>query len=440
MRYSSSSSSLRNNNNASNDNNNSNNNHRAPIVNVGPINITNFSLLSGMVGGSSSSSSTLPLSSLWSKKQQKKQHRIHVGWCIARLFVLIMIILWVGALVAVVKTIPQNNSTPLSEASSSSSQVASPSQMDRGLYKHNKSGTTGTRGPPKPKAPKAIKPVDVNAPPMEETTVDLSDISIFHTSIPNKFQFNNPIAPSCDIPLEESQVTFTLVTQLSDDRIWMIQHHCNRWGITNPLSIVVFTDRDAVDVKAQLVSEGCSPDHLTVQTVSKSKYDPSGTEYPVNVLRNLAFSAVKTTHAVYADVDFWPSSELHSLLSSPTSRERFAGDASLATVIPAFQMNRRCRDYRDCRELNIPSMPKHKKALLSLVGKREASSFDPTNAGGHGSTKYITWRDQESGTFKDLPCIKSNRYEPYLAVRYCGDLPPFQEGFTGYGKNKMTVR
>jgi hypothetical protein len=37
-----------------------------------------------------------------------------------------------------------------------------------------------------------------------------------------------------------------------------------------------------------------------------------------------------------------------------------------------------------------------------------------------------------------LASIKSNRYEPYLVVRYCSELPPFQEGFTGYGKNKMT--
>jgi hypothetical protein len=88
--------------------------------------------------------------------------------------------------------------------------------------------------------------------------------------------------------------------------------------------------------------------------------------------------------------------------------------------------------------MNIPFMPKRKKGLISLMKKREASTFDPTNEGGHGSTRYISWRDQEEGSFLDLPCIKSNRYEPYLVVRYCSELPPFQEGFTGYGKNKMT--
>ena len=78
--------------------------------------------------------------------------------------------------------------------------------------------------------------------------------------------------------------------------------------------------------------------------------------------------------------------------------------------------------------------------MFQLIKMKKASTFDPTNVGGHGSTKYITWRDQEVGTMVDLPCIKSNRYEPYLVFRYCSELPPFQEGFTGYGKNKMTVR
>ncbi|KAL3793652.1 hypothetical protein HJC23_010224 [Cyclotella cryptica] len=254
---------------------------------------------------------------------------------------------------------------------------------------------------------------------------------------PTDFKLDTPHAPSCSLPLDASSVSFTLVTQLSNDRMWMIPHHCERWG-DHPISVVVFSNRDAAEIKANAVKEGCSEEHLTVQTVSRTKYDPTGTEYPVNVLRNLALSAVKTSHVVYADVDFWSATNLHSMLSQPSVKERFASDPHLATVVPAFQMVRQCRAWRDCRERNIPVMPKDKESLLELIQKRMASSFDPTNTGGHGSTKYVTWKSQEEGAFVDLPCIKSNRYEPYLAIRYCSDLPPFQEGFTGYGKNKMT--
>jgi hypothetical protein len=292
------------------------------------------------------------------------------------------------------------------------------------------------------------------------------ELSLLGSKSPNDFQQYSPPPragdpmssySSCDVPLDPDDVSYTLVSQLSDDRIWMIRHHCLRWGTGNPMSIVVFTDRTMDDVMNELTSSsssssdaggsgsgsrGCSAEHLTLQVVQKATYDPGGTEYPVNLLRNLAFSAVRTSHAVYADVDFWPSRDLHSILSNVTVRERLASDGRLAAVIPAFQMNRRCREYADCRERNVPSMPSNREELIRrmTLQRGAVSAFDPTNRGGHGSTRYNAWIDQEDGTFVDLGCVKSNRYEPYLAIRRCAEMPPFQEGFTGYGKNKMTVR
>ena len=51
---------------------------------------------------------------------------------------------------------------------------------------------------------------------------------------------------------------------------------------------------------------------------------------------------------------------------------------------------------------------------------------------------YKEWLLQEDGSLLEIPCLKSNRYEPFVVVRYCRDLPPFQEAFSGYGKNKMS--
>jgi len=254
---------------------------------------------------------------------------------------------------------------------------------------------------------------------------------------PGVFKFDTPNAPSCDLQLNQSSVSFTLALQLSADRAWMIPHHCERWG-KHAISVVVFSDNDAATVKKKLVLGGCIEEYLTVQTVKKSKYDPKGTEYPVNILRNLALSAVNTSHVVYSDVDFWPASNLFSTLFRDGVKERFVSDPHLATIIPAFQMKRQCEKMKDCRDENVPRMPTDKASLFELLKTRDAAFFDYQNYGGHGSTKYHTWKDQEEGTFVDLPCVTSNRYEPYLAFRYCKDLPPFQEGFTGYGKNKMT--
>ena len=164
---------------------------------------------------------------------------------------------------------------------------------------------------------------------------------------PDKFQLHTPHAPACSEPLDETRVSFTLVSQLSYGRLRMIGHHCKRWG-DKPISIVVITDMTAVNVKAELVSMGCSEEHMTLQTVSKTEYDPDGTQYPVNLLRNLALSAMKTSHIVYANVDFLPSTELHSIISNQATKERLASDSKLAVVIPVFQMNwLKCQDDED---------------------------------------------------------------------------------------------
>lgn len=60
------------------------------------------------------------------------------------------------------------------------------------------------------------------------------------------------------------------------------------------------------------------------------------------------------------------------------------------------------------------------------------------NYDGHGSTRYDKWVEQPGHELFELSCVSSNRYEPYLVVRVCRDLPPFQTVFTGYGKNKIT--
>ncbi len=118
-------------------------------------------------------------------------------------------------------------------------------------------------------------------------------------------------------------------------------------------------------------------------------------------------------------------------------------------------------------------MSRHKEGLVALIRTRVALIFDPSNESGHKSTRYCMWQNQETGTLFDLLCIASNWYESYLALRYCSELPPFQEGwvllcidglyyifwdlcasvtliidphvylyskrFTGYGENKNTV-
>ncbi len=64
-------------------------------------------------------------------------------------------------------------------------------------------------------------------------------LSTIGTTSPSDFQLFTPTAPSCNKHLVAKSVSFTLVSQLSDDQMWMVQYHCKRWG-DNPMSIAVF--------------------------------------------------------------------------------------------------------------------------------------------------------------------------------------------------------
>lgn len=246
------------------------------------------------------------------------------------------------------------------------------------------------------------------------------------------FQTKSVDAPAC-MAVDEDDVSFTLVTQCSDNRLWMINYHCERWS--GPISLVVYTNQTAEQVQDSLHSSAssCNLDLLTVQVTPATH---SMVDYPINALRNVALSAVHTSHAVYLDVDFWPADNLYEMLMQHQSY--FAADNRRAVVLPAFALNRQCAEYRDCIETNVPFMPETQKDVFQGLVAKRITPFDRTNRGGHGSTLYADWFRQGNDQIMTIPCLKSHRYEPYLVFRYCQDLPPFQEGFTGYGKNKVS--
>lgn len=239
-------------------------------------------------------------------------------------------------------------------------------------------------------------------------------------------------APSCGS--EPDVVEFTLVMQCSEDRLWMMEHHCHRWP--GAVSLAVYSNESAEDLELRLRELKCggpNGDLLSVRTIRADRPD---SDYPVNELRNLAFRQVRTSHVVYVDIDFWVDTNLYNVLHLHV--EALRDDPQLALVLPAFALRRQCRPYKECPNKNIPRMPKTKADILENLYNRTVTAFDPTNYGGHGSTHYVEWMEQEDDELEEIDCVLSNRYEPYLVVRYCDALPPFQPSFTGYGKNKMT--
>lgn len=282
-------------------------------------------------------------------------------------------------------------------------------------------------------------------------------------------------APECHALESAEDVTMTLVTQVSHDRLWMMKHHCDRYRDQqggpldqHPMSIAVYTNSTLEVILKELRGMNCgvkgtTSDNAPVMvSVLDAQTHGSWKEYPVNELRNLALSKVETTHILYIDVDFWPSDYLYETImggivasgdnSGDASgdeeqdfglaiRQELVDDPKLALVIPAFQLWRQCQGWKDCRDKNLPHM-EHARTLLGMADEimehKSITVFDPTNKGGHGSTDYKNWFRQTPGTLLDIECLQSNRYEPFVMVRYCKDLPPFQTAFAGYGKNKVT--
>lgn len=264
---------------------------------------------------------------------------------------------------------------------------------------------------------------------------------VVHGKVYNFQQYTN-FAPQCDATSSDNTISvndidFTIATQLSYNRLWMMEYHCVRWTQAMSLAIYIGNNQSAAitseSIRQEMIQMGCSEQQdVTVQVLSGY----SDEEYPVNVLRNMALSKVRTTHVVYVDVDFWVSTDLYTILNQ--HREALLSNSKLALVVPAFQLSRQCKEWRDCREMNVPKMPYVKDELVDLMMKHQANAFDPSNRGGHGSTRYKDWLLQSEDELVPIDCVKSNRYEPYLVFRLCNELPPFQESFTGYGKNKMT--
>ena len=208
-----------------------------------------------------------------------------------------------------------------------------------------------------------------------------------------------------------------------------MREQCRRWG-NHPISVAVASNVAKPAIMKVLSTLGCQNIQAEVVVV-----DPD-VPYPVNTLRNLALANVRTSHAVYIDADFLVSPNLYESLVRQRNKLQDHRDA---IVVPALELHGLCKD---CKELHLDITPASKSEAYELYGSSGEDTivkqFDFKNHEGHATTNTEEWFHQKPNTLHKIECIRSERYEPYLAFRYCRDLPPFQEAFTGYGQNKIT--
>ncbi|OXA53187.1 LARGE xylosyl- and glucuronyltransferase 2 [Folsomia candida] len=215
----------------------------------------------------------------------------------------------------------------------------------------------------------------------------------------------------------EDEADVTLVSQLSMDRLQMIESLANHWE--GPISLALYmSDTEAQQFLSFVLS--CEPlaqrKNIGYHIVYKE-----GSLYPVNFLRNVALRQVTTPFVFLIDIDFLPMLALYPYLKRVIPNLRM-DEGNKALVVPAFESLR----YR----LNFP---KSKAELLKMLDVGDLFTFRyHVWAKGHLPTDFTKWRSATTPYRVNW----EPDFEPYLVLRR--DVPEFDLRFAGFGWNKVS--
>ena len=237
----------------------------------------------------------------------------------------------------------------------------------------------------------------------------------------------------------------TLVTQTGVSRLHYLAEGAARFR--GPIAAAVLLPSGCTLVEA-LGGRTFEP-HVTLLPVDEAAAaaaNPAANgSYPINLLRNTALRAVRTTHFLVLDVDLWPSSRLYeAAMRAPVSllRRKYA-----ALVVPAFELDlppptvdepAAAAGFYEAAFDRVPTTTPELRACLEQ--KQCATFYAHTSAETHSTTPYAEWWQTDPGA-EPLPitCFKNARYEPYVVLPNLPSTPLYSEAFTGYGKNKIEL-
>uniref|UniRef100_H0X777 LARGE xylosyl- and glucuronyltransferase 2 n=1 Tax=Otolemur garnettii TaxID=30611 RepID=H0X777_OTOGA len=209
----------------------------------------------------------------------------------------------------------------------------------------------------------------------------------------------------------------TLVTQLSMDRLQMLEALCRHWP--GPMSLALYlTDAEAQQF---LRFVEASPVLSARQDVAYHVVYREGPLYPVNQLRNVALAQALTPYVFLSDIDFLPAYSLYDYLRSSIEQLGLGSQRKAALVVPAFET----LHYRF-------SFPTSKEELLALLDAGALYTFRYHEwPRGHAPTDYTRWREAQA----PYRVQWAADYEPYVVVPR--DCPRYDPRFVGFGWNKV---
>jgi glycosyltransferase-like protein LARGE len=216
----------------------------------------------------------------------------------------------------------------------------------------------------------------------------------------------------------------TLVTQLSADRLQMLEQLCQQWP--GPISLALYmSDAEAHQfLRYALQSSVLS----TRQNVAYHIVYKDGQFYPVNYLRNVALRQVQTQFVFLVDIDFLPMSDLYDYARRILATESIAATFGvtstdkLALIVPAFETQR----YK----LNFPAS---KADVLTMLQDGSLFTFRyhlwPQ---GQAATNYSQWKTAT----EPYKVVWQSDFEPFVIVPRT--VPRYDERFVGFGWNKVS--
>lgn len=212
-----------------------------------------------------------------------------------------------------------------------------------------------------------------------------------------------------------SSSAVTLFSQLSMDRLQMLEPLCQHWR--GPMSISVYaSDVDVIKLTNYFSSYTCfrHRNNIAIHVVYTD-----GRLYPVNYLRNVALEHVVTKYAFLLDIDFLPMVDLYDYLVEAV---RVLGATKRAFIVPAFETY----FYR-------PEFPQNKSILLNMLEKQSIRPFRYHEwANGHAPTNYEHWKTA-SVPYRIKWALD---FEPYVVLQR--PFPAYDTRFVGFGWNKVS--
>ena len=209
----------------------------------------------------------------------------------------------------------------------------------------------------------------------------------------------------------------TLVSQLSMDRLSMLEPLCHHWA--GPMSLSVYaSDLETLKLINHHHSSLClrQRDNIAIHIVY-----PDGSFYPVNYLRNVAVENAQTQYVFLCDIDFLPYVHLYGYLQEAA---RVLGTPTRAFIVPAFETHLYNFDF-----------PPNKTSLIKMLESQFLHTFRHHEwPKGHAPTNYDHW------ITASIPYHVhwEPDFEPYVMVSISKTLPKYDTRFVGFGWNKVS--